>query len=50
MGKLLTCVYDIHEYFLNVYIRMGGISDNWFKSVFGGRIKIHRINLAFFIM
>lgn len=28
--------------------RMAGISNNQFELVFGGRIKIHRINLIFF--
>lgn len=47
IGKLLTHVRYLHEYFLNICSRMGGILNNCFKSVFGGRIKMRRINLVF---
>lgn len=48
MGKLLTHVHYLHKHFLNICLGMGGVLD-WFKSVFGERLQIHRIKLGFFI-
>lgn len=42
-----TYVHYLHKHFLNICLGMGGGLD-WFKSVFGERLQIHRIKLGFF--